>query len=351
MPEVEAKQADIAALTVELLSAYLANNSVPSEELASLIRSTRSALTDELAPPAVEDPAPTLTPAVSARKSLASPDHILSLIDGKPYQTLKRHLARHGLTPDSYRERFHLPSSYPMVAPSFAAKRRAIAEKIGLGRRKKDEVASEESKPLTASDLPASGADEIAPEAPAKVVTAVVPASKASKRGRAAKLPKADAAKVEGAAAKRPMESDGIVPPEATQDRARSTGASSSAAAAKRPSKPAPIKPGRAARAKKAEVSTAESTPVPAEAPKAAAEDAAPAEVKPDRKARARRGKLGLFGNVATEATSVPSPSETPDAGVSVEVEAVAPVKQPKSRRMARTAKSSISAANVADKP
>jgi predicted transcriptional regulator len=350
MPEVEAKQAGVAALTVELLSAYLANNSVPSEELASLIRSTRSALTDELAPPAVEDPTPTFAPAVSARKSIASPDHILSLIDGKPYQTLKRHLARHGLTPDSYRERFRLPSSYPMVAPSFAAKRRAIAEKIGLGRRKKDEVASEESKPLTASDLPASGADEINLEAPAKVGTAPVPASKPRKRGTAPKPPKADAAKVEGAAVKRPMKSEGVVPLEATQDQARSTGASSSATVAKRPSKPAAIKPGRAARAIKAQVSTAESTPVPAETTNAAAEEVAPAEVKPDRKARVRRGKLGLFGNVATEANSVPSPSETPDASVSAEAEAPAPVKQPKSRRMTRTAKSSTGAANGVDK-
>ncbi|MDX3911600.1 MAG: MucR family transcriptional regulator [Sphingobium sp.] len=343
MPEVEAKQAGVAALTVELLSAYLANNSVPSEELANLILSTRSALTEELAPAAVENPATTFTPAVSARKSIASPDHILSLIDGKPYQTLKRHLARHGLTPDSYRERFNLPSSYPMVAPSFAAKRRAIAEKIGLGRKKKDEVPSEESKPLTAGDVPMSGADEIASEALAKAVTAFVPASNASKRGRAAKPPKADAAEVEGAAAKRPVESEGVVPADAEQDQARPEEASSSETAAKRPSESAPAKAPKAARAKKVQGSTAESTPLPAETPNAAAEEVAPAEVKPDRKARVRRGKLGLFGNVATEATSVPSPSETADAGVSGEAAAPASIKQskPKSRRMARAAKSS----------
>ncbi len=290
MPEVEAKQAGVAALTVELLSAYLANNSVPSEELANLIRSTRSALTEELAPAAVEDPATRFTPAVSARKSIASPDHILSLIDGKPYQTLKRHLARHGLTPDSYRERFNLPSSYPMVAPSFAAKRRAIAEKIGLGRKKKDEVPSEENKPLTGGDVPMSGADEIASEAPAKAVTASVPASN-------------------------------------------------------------PAKAPKAARAKKAQVSTAETTPVSAVTTHAATEEVAPAEVKPDRKSRARRGKLSLFGNIATEDTSVPSPSEASDAGVSAAAEAAAPVKQPKSRRMARPTKpATATAAKVDDK-
>ena len=39
-------------------------------------------------------------PAVTVRKSLSSRDQIISLIDGKPYKTVKRHLANRGLTPD-----------------------------------------------------------------------------------------------------------------------------------------------------------------------------------------------------------------------------------------------------------
>jgi predicted transcriptional regulator len=75
----------------------------------------------------------TYEPAVTVRKSLASKDHIISLIDGKPYSTLKRHLGSHGLTPDQYRERYGLKADYPMVAPAYAEKRRALAKKIGLG--------------------------------------------------------------------------------------------------------------------------------------------------------------------------------------------------------------------------
>jgi hypothetical protein len=90
---------DVAALTVQLLSAYLANNAVASEDLAGLIRSTRDALTAEQAEVPQAEPE-TVTPAVSVRKSLASREHIISLIDGKPYKTLKRHLMAHGLTPD-----------------------------------------------------------------------------------------------------------------------------------------------------------------------------------------------------------------------------------------------------------
>ena len=72
---------------------------------------------------------------VSARKSLRSRDHIISMIDGKPYKTLKRHLSGHGLTPEQYRERYKLPVSYPMVAESYSAARREMAKRIGLGRK------------------------------------------------------------------------------------------------------------------------------------------------------------------------------------------------------------------------
>lgn len=74
-------------------------------------------------------------PAVTVRKSLASPERIISLIDGKPYTTLKRHLGKHGLTPQQYRERYGLKADYPMVAPAYAEKRRALAKQIGLGRK------------------------------------------------------------------------------------------------------------------------------------------------------------------------------------------------------------------------
>jgi len=82
------------------------------------------------------EPAAEYTPKVSVRKSLASPDHIISMIDGKPYKTLKRHLATKGLTPAEYRERYDLKADYPMVAPSYATARSDMAKKIGLGRKK-----------------------------------------------------------------------------------------------------------------------------------------------------------------------------------------------------------------------
>ena len=82
------------------------------------------------------------TPAVSVRKSLASKDHIVSMIDGKPYKTLKRHLGRHGLTPEQYRERYNLRPDYPMVSEAYSQTRRDMAKKIGLGRKPKSNNAA-----------------------------------------------------------------------------------------------------------------------------------------------------------------------------------------------------------------
>lgn len=174
----DTEQPDVAALTVQLLSAYLANNTVAHTDIADLVRTTKAALIEDTAPAPTEPEAPAHTPAVAVRKSLASPDHILSLIDGKPYKTLKRHLTSHGLTPASYRERYGLPASYPMVAPGFAAQRRAIAERIGLGRR----------TPI-ASTVPAGATLDASPAQPEVTPAPTKTPAKAAKTAPSAKAP------------------------------------------------------------------------------------------------------------------------------------------------------------------
>ncbi|HKX36323.1 MAG TPA: MucR family transcriptional regulator [Rhizorhapis sp.] len=187
----EDTSADITTLTVQLLSAFVSNNSVPSDSLADLIRTTRVALTADQAASPAEAQAATYTPAVSVRKSLSSPEHILSMIDGKPYKTLKRHLATHGLSPDEYRQRYNLPKSYPLVAPSYSEARRAVATRLGLGRKPtpgaavKTAPAASESKaaaPAGAKPAPvAKPAPAAKPAAAAKPANAKTAAPKASK--------------------------------------------------------------------------------------------------------------------------------------------------------------------------
>ncbi len=75
-------------------------------------------------------------PAVSIEESLASDQHIVSMIDGRPYRSLTRHIARYGMTPADYRNCFGLDEDYPMVAASYSERRRALALSAGFGHRR-----------------------------------------------------------------------------------------------------------------------------------------------------------------------------------------------------------------------
>ena len=132
--------ADAVELAAELTAAWLsnANTRTQPDEVPAFLRSMHATIQELRGKPEQEapvEPEQQFEPAVTVRKSLANPDHILSLIDGKPYKTLKRHLANNGLTPEAYRERYGLKADYPMVAPNYAATRRELAKKIGLGRK------------------------------------------------------------------------------------------------------------------------------------------------------------------------------------------------------------------------
>lgn len=180
----ENNSSDIISLTVQLLSAFVSKNEVSSEGLAELIKTTRAALTEDLAAPA-SPPEPEYAPAVTVRKSLSSPDHILSLIDGKPYKTLKRHLAANGLTEKEYRERYNLPATYPMVAPNYSQMRKAVAQSNGLGKRS-----------VTPSAAPATAVESVSADAlpaTAKKAPAKAPAKKTSGKGAAVKTDPAPA--------------------------------------------------------------------------------------------------------------------------------------------------------------
>jgi predicted transcriptional regulator len=129
---------DSLALASNIVSAFVANNSVPSSELPALIQSVHSALT-KLASGAATAPAEepkVATPAVTIRKSI-TPEFLICLDDGRKFKSLKRHLGMLGMTPAEYRAKWGLPADYPMVAPNYAAARSELAKKIGLGQSRK----------------------------------------------------------------------------------------------------------------------------------------------------------------------------------------------------------------------
>ena len=127
-------------LATELTIAWLSNpNTRPSaDDVPAFLKSMHDAVAKLSEAPVdtpLETASPEHTPAVSIRKSLGSKDHIISMIDGKPYKTLRRHLATHGLTAEDYRARYGLKRDYPMVGENYSESRRAMAKKIGLGRK------------------------------------------------------------------------------------------------------------------------------------------------------------------------------------------------------------------------
>ena len=120
------------ALTSDIVAAHVTNNTVQVADVPTLIQNVYNALQGLGASEPVEERP---EPAVSIRASI-KPDYLVCLEDGKKMKMLKRYLmTQYNMTPDQYRQRWNLPSDYPMVAPEYAEKRRALAKDIGLGRK------------------------------------------------------------------------------------------------------------------------------------------------------------------------------------------------------------------------
>lgn len=123
-------------LTAEVVAAYVSNNVVPTSDLPSLIADVHTAL-GHTKTGAEQPPAEKPKPAVPIRKSLQQ-DYIICLEDGQKFKSLKRHLMTHyGMTPEEYREKWDLPTDYPMVAPAYAEARSRLAREMGLGQKRK----------------------------------------------------------------------------------------------------------------------------------------------------------------------------------------------------------------------
>lgn len=129
------------AMTSEIVAAYVSSNKMEPQELLAFIQQVHHSLyhTNEKSSFYLST---SKEAAVSIEDSI-TPDYLICLEDGKPKKMLKRHLkTTYNLTPDQYRERWGLPSHYPMVAPNYAKTRSSIAKTIGLGTHKKNRIAA-----------------------------------------------------------------------------------------------------------------------------------------------------------------------------------------------------------------
>jgi predicted transcriptional regulator len=121
------------SLTAEIVSAYVSHNSLASNELAGLIKSVHAAL-GASGSPASAPPATIAGPTIAQIRKSITPDALISFEDGKPYKTIRRHLATKGLTIDEYKTKWGLPKDYPSVAPAYSAARSEMAKSLGFGR-------------------------------------------------------------------------------------------------------------------------------------------------------------------------------------------------------------------------
>lgn len=133
---IHAEPPDLVALTADIVSTYVTNNSIATEDLTGLIQDVHGALEKAAnGKPAARHQRP--VPAVPIKNSV-TPEFIFCLEDGKPFKFLTRHLkTKYKLTPQEYRRKWNLDANYPMVAPKYSAKRAEMAKESKLGHRRR----------------------------------------------------------------------------------------------------------------------------------------------------------------------------------------------------------------------
>ena len=156
---------DITTLAAHIVASAAANEAsrLRSEELVDLIRLVKRALKEEGGAPqgSVQAAGRPKMMTKAQWSKLLTEGRIKSLIDGKMYASLSRHLRVHGYDADSYRAAFGLPKDFPMISPAHSAMRRHLAVTLGLGGSK--------SKAVELTRAPAAEATDEAktPEDPA----------------------------------------------------------------------------------------------------------------------------------------------------------------------------------------
>ena len=132
MKKNEVLPEDMRSMAAQIVAAFVSGNKVSTGELPKLIEAVYRSLEDlEKGGEAKAEP------AVPVRQSVKR-NHIVCLEDGKKFKTLRRHLRTvHNMTAAEYRAKWSLRLDYPMVAPSYAAKRSELAKAAGLGHYRK----------------------------------------------------------------------------------------------------------------------------------------------------------------------------------------------------------------------
>jgi predicted transcriptional regulator len=113
----------------------LRKNAVAVSDIPGVITQVYQSLA-ELGRAPIELSEETRKPAVSIRRSVTD-EFVICLECGAKSVTLRRHLdIAHNLTPDTYRDRWGLSASHPLIAPNYTARRSEAAQARGFGGRR-----------------------------------------------------------------------------------------------------------------------------------------------------------------------------------------------------------------------
>ncbi len=127
---------EITSHVADIVAAYVSKNTMASSDLPGFVQLIHRSLCALSSGQSYLLSARS-EPAVAVEDSI-HPDYLICLEDGRKLKMLKRHLkTSYNMSPEQYRERWSLPTNYPMVAPNYAKRRSSIAKDIGLGTHPK----------------------------------------------------------------------------------------------------------------------------------------------------------------------------------------------------------------------
>lgn len=130
---------DKTSLVAQIVASYAARPDATVDSIVALAARLSAELTEASVPAAQAQPL--RSSANLTAETAVTHERIFCLCCGKGFKMLKRHLgAEHGLTEEAYREAYHLPEDYPLVAPGYSERKASYARSVGFGKYSRNAV-------------------------------------------------------------------------------------------------------------------------------------------------------------------------------------------------------------------
>ncbi|SKA77816.1 MucR family transcriptional regulator [Desulfobaculum bizertense] len=121
---------------LEIVKAQASVRTLTEDEITSMVRKLSEGIRQfaEGKPEPEEAPVPPVDPKKAIREK-----SIINLEDGKPYKILtKKNLAKYGITPDEYREKWGYKKGTPLICKALQRERRKKMKDMKLWEKRKE---------------------------------------------------------------------------------------------------------------------------------------------------------------------------------------------------------------------